>query len=194
VIPDRGQVIVITGIMAAGKSTVAQRLAERLPRSVHLRGDVFRKMIVSGQAEISPETWSEAERQLHLRYRIATQAANAYAEAGFTVVYQDVILGRDLDLVIDLLDPDRGRVSVVVLAPTAVVASQRDRDRSKAGYGAWTAEDLDVGLRRDTPPIGLWLDTSAWTVDETVDAIIDRFDEANLNQGGSRNSWSTRSW
>lgn len=38
-------VIVITGIMAAGKSTVAQIIAERLPRSAHVRGDVFRRMI-----------------------------------------------------------------------------------------------------------------------------------------------------
>jgi deoxyadenosine/deoxycytidine kinase len=35
------QVILITGNMAAGKSSVAQALAERLPKSVHLRGDVF---------------------------------------------------------------------------------------------------------------------------------------------------------
>jgi uridine kinase len=34
-------IILITGVQAAGKSTVAQSLAERLPRSVHVRGDVF---------------------------------------------------------------------------------------------------------------------------------------------------------
>ena len=44
-------VIVVTGIQAAGKSTIAQALAERLERSVHLRGDVFRRMIVSGRAD-----------------------------------------------------------------------------------------------------------------------------------------------
>lgn len=45
-------VIVVTGIQAAGKSTVAQALAERLDRSVHLRGDLFRKMIVNGRADM----------------------------------------------------------------------------------------------------------------------------------------------
>ena len=54
-------VIVITGIMAAGKSTVAQILAERLPRSVHVRGDVFRRMIISGRAEPTPS--GSAERR-----------------------------------------------------------------------------------------------------------------------------------
>ena len=36
-------VILITGIQAAGKSSVAQAVAERLDRSVHLRGDVLEK-------------------------------------------------------------------------------------------------------------------------------------------------------
>src|ERR1700691_5532895 len=40
-------VLVVTGIQAAGKSTVAQLLAQQLPRSVHLRGDTFRRMIVA---------------------------------------------------------------------------------------------------------------------------------------------------
>jgi adenylylsulfate kinase-like enzyme len=33
-------VILVTGIMASGKSTVAQRLAERFEQSVYLRGDL----------------------------------------------------------------------------------------------------------------------------------------------------------
>ena len=40
----------ITGAMAAGKSTVADLLAIRLPKSVHIHGDVFRRMVVSGRA------------------------------------------------------------------------------------------------------------------------------------------------
>lgn len=38
-------IVLITEIMAAGKSTVAELLARRLPRSVHLRGDLFRRMV-----------------------------------------------------------------------------------------------------------------------------------------------------
>lgn len=53
--------------MASGKSTVAQAAAERLPRSVHVRGDVFRRMIVSGRVEMTPDAPAEALRQLELR-------------------------------------------------------------------------------------------------------------------------------
>ena len=59
-------IILITGNMASGKSSVAQALAERLPKSVHLRGDVFRRMIVSGQAPMTVNLSEEAERQLEV--------------------------------------------------------------------------------------------------------------------------------
>jgi cytidylate kinase len=94
-------VVLVTGVMAAGKSTVAQALAERLPRAAHVRGDVFRRMIVSGRVEYDPGAEDDAggegvdggegEAQLRLRYRLSAAAADAYAEAGFTAVVQDVV-------------------------------------------------------------------------------------------------------
>lgn len=90
-------VVLVTGVMAAGKSTVAQALAERLPRAAHVRGDVFRRMIVTGREEYLPGASSaEAVAQLRLRYRLSAATADAYAEAGFTAVVQDVVLGEEL--------------------------------------------------------------------------------------------------
>jgi cytidylate kinase len=57
-------VILLTGVMAAGTSTLAQRLAERLPMSVHLRGDIFRRMIVNERAEMQPGFSERAWEQL----------------------------------------------------------------------------------------------------------------------------------
>ena len=68
------QVLIVTGAMAAGKSTLGQALAERLERSVHLRGDVFRRMIVGGRAV--PGAGDEGRAQLKLRYAMAAQAAD----------------------------------------------------------------------------------------------------------------------
>ena len=36
---------IFTGLMASGKSTVSDLLAKSIEKCVHLRGDVFRKMI-----------------------------------------------------------------------------------------------------------------------------------------------------
>ncbi|MBC8172014.1 MAG: AAA family ATPase, partial [Anaerolineae bacterium] len=122
------EVILITGIMAAGKSTVAQHLAEQLPRSVHLRGDIFRRMIVNGRVEIEPDLAEEAYEQLRLRYRLAVTVAGEYCAAGFTVVYQDMILGADLADVVNMLKANEAvrRLRVIVLCPSPEVVAQRE--------------------------------------------------------------------
>ncbi len=165
-------VVLITGVMAAGKSTVAQALAERLPRAAHVRGDVFRRMIVSGRQEYGPgAAGGEGEAQLRLRYRLSAATADAYAEAGFTAVVQDVVLGEELPAYVRLV---RTRpLYVVVLAPGAETVAAREAGRAKTGYGGgWTVDGLDAALRARTPRIGLWLDTSELTVGETVEAIL----------------------
>ncbi|MGW2518174.1 AAA family ATPase [Streptomyces sp. NPDC001617] len=164
-------VVLITGVMASGKSTVAQALAERLPRAAHVRGDLFRRMVVSGREEYVPGAdGGEGEAQLRLRYRLSAATADAYAEAGFTAVVQDVVLGEKLTAYVDLI---RTRpLRVVVLAPRPEAVAARETGRAKSGYGAWTVADLDRELRARTPRLGLWLDSSDLTVGETVEAIL----------------------
>lgn len=162
---------IITGAMAAGKSTVAQLLAERLAKAVHLRGDVFRRMIVKGAAEMGPVLSDEAKAQLALRHRLACTAARSYVEAGFTVVYQDILIGLALGAVAELLadlDP-----MIVVLNPQPEILAKRDAARHKTGYGeGFPPEILANALERETPRLGLWLDTSQMTPEEVVDRIL----------------------
>jgi len=169
-------VIVVTGVMASGKSTVADLLARRLDPSVHLRGDLFRKMIVNGRAELRPDD-PHAVSQLRLRHRLSAQAADTYAAAGFGVVVQDIILGDLLEEYVALV---RARpLRVVVLAPSIGAVADRERARGKVGYGStWTPERLDAVLRRDTPRLGLWVDSSDETPEETVGGILARLDDA----------------
>ena len=173
-------IIVITGAMAAGKSTVAQLLAERLPRAAHVRGDLFRRMIVSGQAPMSSPLSAEAVSQLWLRHRLAAQVADGYAAAGITAVVQDILIGDDLSGFVGLL---RHRpVYVVVLAPDAGTLARRDAARTKTGYVGWTPAGFDRELRATTPPIGLWLDTSHHSPDQTVASILSRLAEAKVER------------
>ncbi|WP_052847439.1 AAA family ATPase [Streptomyces avicenniae] len=183
--PPPGSVVLVTGVMAAGKSTVAQALAARLPKAVHVRGDTFRRMIVSGRAEPLPGEGSalsgEAAAQLRLRHRITAAVAVEYAAAGFTAIAQDVVLGDDLTHWTRLVR-DRP-LHVVVLAPDPAVVAAREAGRAKTGYGAWTVADLDRALRAGTPRVGLWLDTSAQTPEETVDAVLGRLAESRVGDG-----------
>nr|WP_281416201.1 AAA family ATPase [Deinococcus aestuarii] len=160
-------------MMASGKSTVAQALAERLPRSVHVRGDLFRRMIVSGRVDMTPDAGEEAWAQLRLRYRLAAQTALGYHASGFTPVVQDVILGPVLGDVTALYAAVPLRL--VVLCPSPDVVAAREAGRHKRGYGAFTPGDLDRALREETPRLGLWLDSSVLTVAGTVEAILRHF-------------------
>ncbi|WP_461007022.1 AAA family ATPase [Streptomyces capparidis] len=168
-----GGVVLITGIQAAGKSTVAQALAERLPRSVHLRGDGFRRMIVGGRVDMTPDAGEEAFGQLRLRHRLTAACADMYAREGFTVVAQDVLLGGFLAETAALVTTRP--LAVVVLAPDPAAVEAREAGRAKTAYGPdWSVRDLDEELRANTPRIGLWLDTSGLSVERTVDEILAR--------------------
>jgi hypothetical protein len=169
---------VITGVMAAGKSTVADLLARRFDRAVHLRGDVFRKMIVSGRDPIAAPLGEEAIRQLALRQQLAVDAANRYWREQFTVVLQDIYLGVALtDVVAGLhISP----LHVVVLAPRPDVVVARERSRDKTGYTDWGPEELCAALESETPRIGLWVDSSELSPDETVEFLLEHRLEARV--------------
>jgi GrpB-like predicted nucleotidyltransferase (UPF0157 family)/chloramphenicol 3-O-phosphotransferase len=166
----RPAIFLITGPMAAGKSTVARLLAARFERGVHVEGDVFRRNIVSGRQEMAPDAGAEALEQLRLRYRLAAAAADTYHAAGFTVSLEDVVAGPLLGEYRTMI---QGRpCHVVALMPSLAAVRAREAGRAERGYGLWTADDLYEVFVAETARVGIWLDTSEQTPEETVDAIL----------------------
>ena len=164
------RIYLITGVMASGKSTIAELLASKLDKGVHLRGDVFRRMIVSGREEMSAEPSDEAMRQLHLRYRLAADAAKTYYDNGFSVVLQDNYYGVELLRMGEMLK--EYPLCIVVLCPKVEVIKDREEARGKVGYSGFTVEMLYESFINETPRIGFWLDSSEQTPDQTVEEII----------------------
>jgi hypothetical protein len=167
----------IAGIQAAGKSTVADLLARRSDRGVHIRGGQFYRWAVRGWVHAGDARAAEARRLLDLRYRLSAMAADEYCRAGFCAVVQDNIFGADVTRWLQSVTA-RPR-HLVVLRPSVAVIREREQQRREAtgkiAYrpGEFTPEDLD-GFLAETPRVGLWLDTSDMTAEETVSQILIR--------------------
>ena len=173
----------VTGAQASGKSTVADRLARRFELGVHVRGGQFYRWAVNGWVHVGDEDEQQARRHLDLRYRLSAEVAREYAVAGFTTVVQDNIYGVDVE---HWLDRVPGPKHLVVLRPRVDVVEHRDAERRRAlgkvayrdGFTPAINDEHVASTRRD---VGLWLDTSEQTPDQTVDEIIERAEEARVS-------------
>jgi predicted kinase len=176
---DAPGIWLVTGVMAAGKSTVAARLARRFPRAAHVPGDAFREMVVSGRADMTPDPSAEAIAQLRLRYDQALAAADAFVEAGITAVIDDIVIGRELDR---WLTRVRRPLHLVVLCPRPAAVAAREAARVKTGYTAFAVAQLDAVLRNETAPLGLWIDSSDLAPDETVEIALRDREKARISR------------
>jgi len=173
-----GSIVLVTGPLAAGKSTIAKALAATFPKGVHVEGDVFRRFIVAGRSEMTPEPSKDAVEQLRLRYRLTAAVAEQYASAGYTVVVEDVVAGSLLGEFVGLFT--RRPLHLVVLLPDEKTIAAREADRRERGYDKWAVSGLYRVFAEETERLGLWLDTSALTPENTVLEIHSRASESAL--------------
>jgi chloramphenicol 3-O-phosphotransferase len=178
-----GAVFLITGASAAGKTTVGLALAAQFPLSAHVEGDVLWKMVVSGREDMTRAPTEEAVRQLHLRYRHGAMVADSYAASGFTAVHSDIVLEQDLaDYPARI---EMRPLYIVMLRPNVETVMAREHGRGTTAYRDWATLEEGVAAFdkyiEASPRIGLWLDTSNLTVEQTVDTILAHLDEALIS-------------
>jgi chloramphenicol 3-O-phosphotransferase len=173
----------ITGAQASGKSTVADLLARRFDRGVHVRGGQFYRWAVRGWVHVGDADEQEVRRLLDLRYRLSALVAGEYAAAGFTTIVQDNIYGVDVQRWLSAVSAEPKHL--VVLRPSVDVIEARDAHRQRRmgkfayrnGFTPTLNDQHVASTRRD---VGLWLNTSHQTPDETVAEILARADEARI--------------
>jgi adenylylsulfate kinase-like enzyme len=175
----------ITGAQAAGKSTVADLLARHFERGVHVRGYQFARWAVSGWTAFDADDADDARRLLDLRYRLSALVADEYAAAGFTTVVQDNIYGADVERWVSSIAARP--LNVVVLRPAVTVLSARDEarrlERGKVAYrGDYTPARNDADIATTPRHVGLWLDTSEQSPEESVREILTRRAEAEVSR------------
>ena len=176
-----GSVWLVTGAQASGKSTVADLLARRFDHGVHVRGGQFYRWAVRGWVHVGDADEHEARRLLDLRYELSSTVADTYAAAGFTTVVQDNIYGVDVERWLDRITTRPKHL--VVLRPSVDVVTARDAERQqrlgKVAYrGGFTPAANEAHVASTNRQLGLWLDTSDQSPDQTVDEILRRVAEA----------------
>ena len=182
---EEPRAVLVVGAQAAGKTTVGRALAHRLERAAFIEGDVLWKMVVSGRRDMTGEPDPEASRQLGQRYRHGALLCESFVASGFVAVHVDNMYGTT---VTDHLASLRCLRSLIVLRPSPESIEQRMRERGGTAYEPWIPDGgtmLDAIRRFDAwigeiPPIGLWIDSSTQTVDDTVDEILRRWPESHV--------------
>lgn len=172
---DPPPLVVITGQLSAGKSTVARAVLDRFTRGYHVDVDGIREMVTSGVA--SPLEWTEeTSRQFTLAIRGSAALARVYLDAGFAVAIEG---GLDPELVEAALDEHslRDRMTGIVLRPRLEVALDRNRNRRTKSFDTSILEDamrqLDADVARDADRPG-WhaIDNSDESIEQTVERIV----------------------
>jgi hypothetical protein len=141
-------------------------------------------MMVSGRVDMRPDAGAEAVRQLALRYSGALAVADVFLGAGFDVVVEDVIIGPILRDFLGLVPVPE--FHLVFLGPDAAAIEQRERERERErdriAYrpGRWSVAGLQAVLWEETDRIGLWLDTTWHSAEQTVEAILSDLDASRV--------------
>lgn len=168
-------IIFVTGAPGSGKSTIARRLAEHFPKSLHLQVDRLREMMVNGVELPGPgKVWNdEISRQFQWARSAAIGMAQIYARAGVEVIIDDVCVPAEFADHYQALFQDPA-VQRILLLPTPLALTERMRQRGGPfdhvliELVPWFYDYLEP-----MPKAGwLVLDSSEWTIDETVQAVL----------------------
>ena len=172
-------VLILTGAPGSGKTTVAELLAAKRERSVHLESDRFFNFIRAGRIE----PWKpESHEQNTLVMRVVAQAAVGYAAAGyFTIIDGIVIPGWFFEPLLDALGAAGHRVAFAVLrAPRDVCAARAAARASDRLSDARVVERLWRAFSDLGPLAGHAIDSDGRTAQATADALDERLRAGRL--------------
>ncbi|WP_285749440.1 adenylyl-sulfate kinase [Lentzea sp. NBRC 105346] len=156
-------VVLLSGAVGAGKSTVARIVARRFERGVHLDMDVVLNHFVVSGLNNDPE-------QIQLGLRNAAALAANFHDNGYAVIMEGAVPDRhSLDTLRTCLAPRQ--LTLVVLAPPVSVSVERDRTRGGKSV-AHLFGHLDAQMRTELANEGAWLDTAALTPAQTAEHVL----------------------
>ena len=171
---------IINGIPAAGKTTTSKALAERFAKAAVISRDDLQAQIISGNVWPDGTPQEEANFQIDLNIRNQCALAKSYLEHGFTPICDEVVGKEQLSIYKESLGSLN--LFLVTFNPPFETVLKRDQQRSKVSrfnnptrYGILKEYVLTLS------GIGLWVDNSTMTVEETVSHILENKDKCLLD-------------
>ncbi|MEI7718678.1 MAG: AAA family ATPase [archaeon] len=120
-------IVILTGPPGAGKSTINEILANRVPNSALVSCDTLRHMIKNGYADRKSNEW---ENQLLLGLKNTVLLSKSFYDNGFNVFLDDIICSKEG--VDDYLSALKGyNLKIFVLLPNKEVVAKRDLERGE---------------------------------------------------------------
>jgi chloramphenicol 3-O-phosphotransferase len=126
---EKGNVLIITGPAASGKTSAARQIAEEsLEPSVHLHADDFFKALKVGRLR----GWEKGATPQHqVVFEAIGGAASAYANGGYFVVLDSLIRPRYLEILTDIIRSNKIELHYAVLRPSLSETRLRSQNRDE---------------------------------------------------------------
>ena len=164
-------VVIISGSTGTGKTSVAESLAQRYDRTVHLETDLWFRAIRMGY--IHPMR-PESDRQNRMISRAVARSAGAFARDQFAVFIDGVIGPHLLPIYIDELKPAAVPVHFVLLLPSVEETIRRVQPRQDTRRMIESEHRaLYDEFQRHGEFAGCVIDNTSLTVDRTADLVME---------------------
>lgn len=161
----------------AGKTSVASRLVQRFPLGLHIPVDDLRGWVVSGIAQPIPTWTGETSRQFRLARQAAAQITCIYADAGFAVAIDDVILPHEAQAIFAATLSGHV-VHKILLRPDLEVTLSRNARRTNKDFDTsllvLTIQRVYESMSVSVFARAGWIiiDSSHLNLEDTVDVIL----------------------
>ena len=159
-------VIVLTGSLGSGKTTVGKLLAERMSNGVHIETDIFYKFF----SHPTPPHLPEADSQNRAAIAASCQAGKSLAMHGYNVVLEGILGPWFASFIRNEFEPQITDVRYVVLRTSLEEATRRVRQR-----GDTSLDEVVSAMHPQFENLGEWennaLDSSHMSAAEVVAQI-----------------------